>query len=147
HRCRPSLRPDALALESRIALSEEATLGYEIAYIGDIGADYMGPTKVYLADGSNPITAEEWVDYTPPPGYIENSTRNVQFDSSTLITSPDSTTEKTYITTSDGYTWVFVAQTVSANWPFDPADYPDANYTSGYEAAALTVTPPPGVVR
>ncbi len=131
----------------RIALSEETTIGYEIAYVGDVGSDYMGTTKVYLADGSNPITAEEWATYTPPPGYIKNSSRNVQFDSSTVLTSPDSTTGKTYLTTSDSYTWLFVAQTVSANWPFDPDDYPDADYSSGYEAAAFTATPPPGVIR
>jgi hypothetical protein len=134
-------------LEPRVVLAGEASSAFEIAYIGDVGADYTGPTRVYLADGSNPITAEEWETYVPPPGYLKNSTRNVQFDTSTLLTSPDSATEKTYLTTSDGYTWVFIAQTVSANWPFDPDDYPGEGYSSGYEAAALTVTPPPGVVR
>jgi hypothetical protein len=128
-------------------LSEAATLGYEIAYVGDVGADYTGPTYVYAADGSNPITAEEWATYVPPPDYLKNSTRNVQFNTATLLTSPDSTTGQTFITTSDGYTWVFIAQTVSANWPFDPADYPEADYSSGYEAAALDPTPPPGVIR
>ena len=140
-------RPAAVTLEARVALAQESNPGYEIAYIGDLGADYTGPTMVYVADGSNPINAEEWATYTPPPGYVTNSTRNVQFNSSTVITSPDSTTGKTYITTSDGYTWLFIAQTVSANWPFDPADYPDQSYTTGYEAAALNPTPPPGVIR
>ena len=140
-------RPTAIGLEPRIALAVETTVAYEIAYIGDLGADYTGPMMVYVADGSNPITAEEWATYTPPPGYLMNSPRNVQFNSSTVIASPNSPTERTYITTSDGYTWLVIAQTVSANWPFDPADYPDQNYTTGYEAAALNPTPPPGVIR
>jgi hypothetical protein len=32
-------------------------------------------------------------------------------------------------------------------WPFDPADYADADYTSGYEAAAFVTTPPRGVIK
>lgn len=63
-----------------------------------------------------------------------------------MLTSPDSPTEETFITTSDDYTWLFVAETVSVNWPFDPADY-DTPYASGYQAAALSTTPPPGVIK
>ena len=139
--------PTMDGLEARIALSSQATDPFEIAYIGDVGANYMGPTNVYLAGGSNPITAEEWSTYAPPTDYVKNTTRNPQFDFTEFLTSPDSTTGTTYITTSDGYTWLFVTETVSANWPFDPADYPGATYTTGYEAAALSPTPPPGVIR
>ncbi|MFM8984726.1 MAG: hypothetical protein ACKONH_01455 [Planctomycetia bacterium] len=120
--------------------------GFEIAYLGNLGTNYQGPTQVYLAGGTNPMTAEAWDSYVPPDGYIKNTTRNVEFNSQDVLTSPDSTDGETYITTSDEYTWLFVAQTVSANWPFDPTDYP-ASYTSGYQAAALTTTPPPGVVK
>jgi hypothetical protein len=119
---------------------------YEIAYLGDLGSNYTGPILVYLAGGTNPIDAEEWADYVPPPGYSKNTTRNLQFNSSTIISSPDSTGE-TYITTSDGYNWLYLASTVSSMWPFKPADYPDADYTSGYEAAALVTTPPDGVIK
>jgi hypothetical protein len=57
-------------------------------------------------------------------------------------------TGDTYITTSDGYTWLYLASTVRSMWPFNPADYPDADYSSGYEAAALdTEPPPPGVIK
>jgi hypothetical protein len=146
-RPRRPFRPDALGLEPRIALADETHVAYEIAYLGDLGADYTGPIEVYLADGSNPIDAEEWATYTPPPGYVKNSPRNLQFNQSTFISSPDSTTGQTYITTSDGYTWLYIAKTVSANWPFEPADYPNADYTSGYEAAALEITPPDGVIK
>ncbi len=135
------------ALEARIALAADASDPFEIAYIGHVGADDMGPTDVYLAGGSNPISAEEWSTYTPPPDYIKNTTRNPQFDSTEFLTSPDSTTQTTYLTTSDGFTWLFVTVTVSANWPFNPDDYPGATYTSGYEAAALDPMPPPGVIR
>ncbi len=70
----------------------------------------------------------------------------MHFDSQEVLASPDSTTAKTYITTNDGSTWLFVAETVSANWPFNPDDY-EIPYTSGYQAAALTTTPPPGVIK
>lgn len=129
-------------LENRLALAS----GFEIAYLGNLGPDFTGPTQVYLAGGSNPMTAEAWSAYDPPDGYIKNTTRNVQFNSQDVLTSPDSATSETYITTPDEYTWLFVAQTVSANWPFDPDDY-STTYKSGYEAAALSTTPPPGVIK
>ena len=138
-RRRATLRVESL--ESRLALA-----GFEIAYLGNIGADFKGPTQVYLAGGTNPMTAAAWDAYVPPYGYIKNTTRNVEFESQQVLTSPDSATGETYITTSDYYTWLFVAETVSANWPFDAADY-TTPYTSGYEAAALTTTPPPGVIK
>jgi hypothetical protein len=137
---RAALRVESL--ESRLTM----TGGFEIAYLGNIGTDYQGPTQVYLAGGTNPMTAEAWDSYDPPDGYIKNTTRNVEFNSQEVLTSPDSADGETYITTSDEYTWLFVAQTVSSNWPFDPADY-SASYTSGYQAAAFTTTPPPGVIK
>ena len=130
------------ALETRLALTQ----AFEIAFLGNLGKDFTGPTQVYLSGGTNPMTADAWADYVPPKGYIKNTTRNVQFDSQDVLTSPDSATGETYITTSDDYTWLFVAQTVSANWPFDADDY-DEPYESGYQAAALTTTPPAGVIK
>jgi len=140
-RCRRAVIPME-ALEPRLAL----TAAFEIAFLGNLGEDFTGPTQVYLSGGTNPMTADAWADYVPPQGYIKNTTRNVQFDSQDVLTSPDSATGETYITTSDEYTWLFVAQTVSANWPFDADDY-DEPYASGYEAAALTTTPPAGVIK
>ncbi len=140
-------RPGMEGLEARLALSGASEAGMEIAYVGDLGTDYKGPTGVYLAGGANPISTEAWATYTPPPSYIKNTNRNVEFDSAVFLASPDSTTANTYITTSDGYTWQFVTETVSANYPFRPGDYPGQHYTSPYEAAALTPTPPAGVVR
>ena len=35
-------------------------MGFEIADLRGLGADYMGQMVVYLAAGDNPITAEEW---------------------------------------------------------------------------------------
>ena len=128
-------------LERRLALA-----GFEIAYLGNLGPDYTGPTQVYLAGGTKPMTAAAWDAYVPPDGYIKNTTRNVEFESQEVLTSPDSATGETYITTDDGYTWLFVAETVSANWPFDPSDY-TTPYASGYQAAALSTTPPAGVVK
>ncbi|MFM7135500.1 MAG: hypothetical protein ACKO1M_00310 [Planctomycetota bacterium] len=140
-RCRPGAAPTFESLERRFALA-----AFEIAFLGNLGPDYTGPTQVYLAGGTNPMTAEAWDDYEPPQGYVKNTTRNVQFDSQEVLTSPDSVTGETYITTSDDYTWLFIAETVSANWPFDAADY-STPYASGYQAAAVTTTPPPGVIK
>jgi len=144
---RPAGRLLVLALLLLMGVSPVArSSGFEIAYVGNVGADYKGPTQVYLAAGVNPIPAERWPDYEPPELYLKNTTRNVEFNQQQVITSPDSVVGETYITTPDGYTWLFVAETVSANWPFDHAHY-DQSYASGYEAAALTTTPPPGVVK
>jgi len=140
-------RPALENLEPRIALSGASQPGMEIAYIGNLGADFKGPTEVYLASGTNPITADAWANYVPPPNYLKNTSRNVEFDSVDFLTSPDSTTGQTYITTSDGYTWQFVTETVSANYPFKPGDYPGEQYTSAYQAAAFDPTPPEGVIR
>ncbi len=137
---RQAFWPDATALEPRIVLSQTA---YEIAYLGDLGHDFTGPILVYLSGGSNPIDGEQWESYDPPPGYIKNTPRNLQFNSSTFFSSPDSTAN-TYITTSDGYTWEYIARTVSSVWPFDPDRSP---YSSGYQAAALDTTPPPGAIK
>lgn len=137
---RAALRVESL--ESRLAMAA----GFEIAYVLNIGTDFKGPTQVYLAGGSNPMTSEAWDAYQPPFGYIKNTTRNVEFNAQDVLTSPDSVTGETYITTTDGYTWLFVAETVSANWPFNAADY-ETDYQSGYQAAALSTTPPPGVIK
>lgn len=129
------------SLESRHALA-----AFEIAYLLNLGTDFTGPTQVYLSGGTTPMTQDAWDSYTPPPGYIKNTTRNVEFNSQDVLTSPDSATGETYITTADDYTWLFVAETVSANWPFDAADY-TVPFKSGYQAAALTTTPPQGVIK
>jgi hypothetical protein len=145
-RSRRRFEPDALDLEPRIALSGETHSVYEIIYLGDVGKSGTGPILVYLDGGSNPIDAQEWENYVPPPGYIKNTERNVQFNSSEFMSSPDSTGNE-YITTSDGYTWFYMAKTVSANWPFHSDDY-KANFSSGYQAAAFGgVTPPPGTIK
>src|SRR5262249_51710482 len=137
-RLRRRFQPNAQAAEPRIMLSETTHTAFEIAYLGDVGSDFTGPVLVYLAGGSNPIDAGEWESYKPPRGYIKNSTRNLQFDSATFLSSPDSTTDD-YITTSDGYTWFYMAKTTSSVWPFIPANYPPF-ITSGYQAAVLQIT-------
>ena len=142
---RRRFQPDPMTLEPRIALADESHSAYEIAYVGDVGSDFTGPVLVYLAKGSNPIDAAEWASYLPPPGYIKNTTRNLQFDSATFPSSPDSTMDE-YITTSDGYTWFYMAKTISSDWPFNPAKY-SGNYSSGYEAAALQPTPQKGTIK
>lgn len=142
-----AFQPDALGLEPRIALSGAMEdTAYEIAFLGNLGSDYTGPITVYLAAGSNPIPADDWASYVPPTGYVKNSPRNLQFNSQQIYSSPGET-GTSYITTSDGYTWAYISSTVNSMWPFNPADYPGKDYTSGYEAAAFETTPAPGEIK
>ena len=49
------------SLEPRLAL----TAAFEIAFLGNLGEDFTGPTQVYLSGGTNPMTADAWADYVP----------------------------------------------------------------------------------
>lgn len=124
--------------------------GQEIADLTKIGPNRKGPMDVLLAKGDNAITPEAFATYTPPKGYAKNSERTAQFNYQETLSSPGvPEPEITYVTTPDGYTWFIVAQTRSAMWPFDAAQYPDLDPPpeSAWEAAAQTPTPPKGVVR
>ena len=62
--------------------------GYEIAYTGDLGDDLKGAMVVYLAAGSNPMTAQAWQTYVPPPDYSLNTPRVTWFNKLNLLGSP-----------------------------------------------------------
>lgn len=49
------------------------------------------------------------------------------------------------VSTIDGYTWKFIAQTQSAMWPYDQATFPGTQ--NAYEAASATTTPPVGTIK
>ena len=126
--------------------------GSELADTTEAGADHTGPTSVILDYGSNPIPPEVFAspDYVPPPGYLKNTPRTPEFNAEETLSSPgEPEGVVTIVTTSDGYTWKIIARTLSANWPYDPEQYPtlDPPPTSAWDAAFRSPTPPAGVVR
>ena len=142
----------ALLAISLIAPASPVVAGSELADTTEAGADRTGPTDILLDYGSNPIPPEvfESPDYVPPPGYLKNTPRTAEFNAEETLSSPgEPDGVVTIVTTSDGYTWKIIASTRSANWPYDPADYPtfEPPPTSAWDAAFRAPTPPEGVVR
>ena len=120
--------------------------GYEIAYVGDLGDDLTGQMVVYLAAGSNPITAEAWETYTPPASYSLNTPRAIVFSELHVLGSPYVPTgELTYVTTSDGYTWQSVAALQRSIYPYVPITVNGQTLSPQQVAYSLT-TPPAGVI-
>ena len=120
--------------------------GFEIADLTEAAQNsFQGYTRVYIDYGDNAITAEEWATYTPSPGYIKNTPRNPEFNAENTFSSPGLPAGEVIVTTIDGYTWKFIAQTQSAMWPFDQATFPGAQ--NAYEAASATTTPPVGTIK
>jgi hypothetical protein len=79
-------------------------MGFEIADTTGLGEDLKGQMVVFLEAGSNPITAEEWKTYVPPPGYVLNTPRQAWFNELIVLGSPYVPTgEITMVTTTDGY--------------------------------------------
>lgn len=98
--------------------------------------------------GTQEITDEAWTDYTPPPPYIKNSTRNLQFNESAFVASPGAEDGVTvYDYTSDGYSWAYMSDTINAMWPYNAADYDGLSAQNTYYAGNLTLTPGAGVVK
>lgn len=120
--------------------------GFEIAYTGDLGEDLTGQMVVYLAAGSNPITAEAWETYTPPTDYSLNTPRAAAFSELHVLGSPYVPTgELTYITTSDGYTWESVAAVQRSVYPYVPITV-NGQTLSPQQIAYASTTPPAGII-
>ena len=137
-------------LVAALMLPALSQAGQEIADISKVGKDRKGPMDVLLAMGENPITPEEFETYTPPARYIKNTERTAQFNYQETLSSPgEKEPNVTNVVTPDGYTWIIVARTRSAMWPFDASQYPDMDPapTSAWDAAFQTPTPPKGAVR
>lgn len=137
-----------LGLWAFVAPSLQA--GFEIAYVAEAPENnWQGYTKVYIDSGDNPIDAEEWEAFVPPPGYFKNTPRNAEFNAENTFTSPGLPYVQIDAIGTDpegeGYTWMFVAQTQSAMWPYNHELFPGT--TNAYEAAALVTTPPPGAIK
>lgn len=126
-----------------IGLSAHAA--FEIADVTDVGFDFRGYTRVYIAYGDNPITEEEWQNYSPSLGYIKNTPRNGEFNDENTFSSPGLPAPDVQIVTIDGYTWKFIAQTQSAMHPYSHEIFPDT--LNAYQAAFATTTPPLGAIK
>lgn len=124
------------------------SVSYEIIYTANAVEYPKVFLQTYKDAGSNPINGTEWETYTPPEGYSKNTTRYLQFDESISLGGPgDPTGVQTYITTSDGYTWGGISNTINAMWPFHSNEYTYPASLGPFEAGNLVLTPPPGVVK
>jgi hypothetical protein len=131
---------------SLLLATQPVRAGFEIADLTEAAQNaFQGYTRVYIDYGDNPITAEEWATYTPSPGYLKNTPRNAEFNAENTFSSPGLPAGEVIVTTIDGYTWKFIAQTQSAMWPFDQTKFPGAQ--NAYEAASATTTPPVGTIK
>lgn len=135
-------------LEVEIAPWLPLESSYEIAYTANVLDHPKDFVPAYKEGGTNPISGSAWETYTPPTGYSKNTTRYLQFNESISLGGPgDPTGTETYITTSDGYTWGIISNTISAMWPFDASQYAFPSNLGPFYAGNLTVTPPPGVIK
>ncbi len=124
------------------------TRAFEIISIEGVTQDIKSFLTVYAQAGSNPINAEEWETYTPPNGYIKNTTRYLEFQEGAFIASPGQPDGSTIpITTPDGYTWLTLTNAINAMWPYDPSQYTGIGTTGSFAAGAFVTTPPAGVVK
>jgi Ca2+-binding RTX toxin-like protein len=121
-------------------------MGFEIADTTGLGDDLKGSLVVLLEGGGNPITAEEWETYVPPPGYMLNTPRAGWFNELIVLGSPFVPTgEITNVTTPDGYTWDSVAAVQRSVYPYIPVTV-NGQTLSPQEIAYAITTPPPGIV-
>jgi hypothetical protein len=119
---------------------------YEIADLTEAGENsFQGYTRVYIDYGDKAITAQQWETYTPSVGYIKNTPRNAEFNEENTFSSPGLPAGQVTVSTIDGYTWKFIAQTQSAMWPYDQKTFPGTQ--NAYEAASATTTPPVGTIK
>lgn len=131
---------------SFLLATQLAHAAYEIADLTEAAQNsFQGYTRVYIDYGDHAITAEEWETYTPSPGYIKNTPRNAEFNAENTFSSPGLPDGQVTVSTIDGYTWKFIAQTQSAMWPYDQATFPGTQ--NAYEAASATTTPPVGTIK
>ena len=124
-------------------------VAYEILNLETVSTNPEAPITTYKAGGSNPMTEAVWNGgYVPPSPYIRNTTRNLQFNESQFIASPDQVVcETSYITTSDGYTWGTMSAAINAMWPYDSSQYTGQSAINAYYAGNYVTTPPEGVVK
>lgn len=120
--------------------------GFEITYIGNLGALYTGIMPVYIDYGSNPIDAAGFASFNEP-NYVKNSTRQPIFDYTNTQGSPSAVSGPLITSTIGGYTWGAIADIQSFDWPFNASNYASPQPSSGWQAGAASSTVPAGVVK
>ncbi len=124
------------------------SVAYEIINTQTALTNPMLALPTYKNGGTNSITGDEWESYTPPSPYIQNTTRNLQFNEQIFICSPgDAPGVTTYITTSDGYTWGAMSQAINAMWPFSTISGPYESYPTAYYAGNFVTVPAESTVK
>ena len=158
--CRPAVAAALAALAAQPAIGQAhvscltqgfvpLSVAHEILNLETVGTNPQAPIATYKGAGDNPISDSVWdAGYQPPAPYVRNTTRNLQFNESQFIASPDEVVCVTsYITTSDGYTWGAMSTAINAMWPYDSNQYTGQSAINAYYAGNLVTTPPPGVVK
>lgn len=132
---------------------------HEILDISGIVRDPSNPVPTYKSGdspdtpGDTEVPGSTWdAGYVPPPPFIRNTTRNLQFNEQIFIASPGSPDGvTTYVSTEDGYTWGSMSLAVNAMWPYSSDDYagsdPPLARINAYYAGNFVTTPPAGVVK
>lgn len=122
---------------------------HEIFDIATVNTDPQAPVPTYKGSGTNPVPDSVWANnYQPPPPYLRNTTRYLQFNESQFISSPGQTVCNTaYVTTSDGYTWGAMSSAINAMWPYNPNQYTGQSSINAYYAGNFTSQPPAGSVK
>lgn len=101
----------------------------------------------YKEGGSNQISSSAWNGgYLPPSPYSKNTTRYLQFNATYFISSPGQPAgTTTYITTSDGYTWMTLSTVHNAMTNWSASSYPGT--VNAFQAGNYITTPVAGSVK
>lgn len=139
------------SLQAEWNVLEEA---HEIVDIGSVYLHLEQPVLTYKsaddpnAPGDTQVPDDVWPGYTPPSPYIKNTTRNLQFNESEFLASPDAPLgTTTYATTADGYSWAFMSKAINSMWPYNSADYSGLSAVNTYYAGNFETTPSAEVVK
>lgn len=120
----------------------------ELIFTGNLDQAGYGPVEVYVnlgyepfPEGYNPLPDSAFSTYVPDPGYSLNPSLRTPLFTGSFLSSPllpDG--EFSYITDSQGYTWLYNTFNYTAIEPFNPDDYPPG--VTRYSAALLAPAPP-----
>lgn len=144
------LTPEALADDIEWKVLEEA---HEVIDISNIQIDPTLPVATYKSADEpggedTEIPDEAWPSYEPTSPFIKNTTRNLQFNESHFIASPDAPDGVTTYVMHDGYSWAAMSKAINAMWPYRRSDYGTVpSSINAYYAGNFTTTPPAGVVK
>ena len=143
-------------VNSSIAIAESAgykstvhSSGYEVAYIGAIGANYQGNVYVYINYGPNPVTTDnQFSNFNCGESWIRNTPRHATFDYANTVGSPMAAPGPlTLYTDCQGHTWGLIVSSISYTWPFESSAYPAPQPVNGWQAAQAGNYVPAGELK